>query len=93
MSEKLILTTDCLLLQRLEAAKSEFETSEPDPVGAVFEIKFAGKPYKVEAVPGEYKPGQRVLLKPGTYENINYAGKDYVYAEMSQVLAIIEGNK
>ena len=75
---KIELFTDSVLLKKVEATKGEFEVTGGDPTSPVYEVAFSGPEAPV-------KPGDTVILKPGSYDNNVIDGVTYLFAEGSQI--------
>lgn len=92
MSEKLLVVNDLLLLKKVEKKASEFEVTGTSN-SAIFDVQEAGPNATVADIEGRdrtLKNGDRVLLKPGAYDSLEYGGTVYHTATADDVLAIID---
>lgn len=92
MSEKLLVVNNLLVLEKVDQKASEFDVSGTSN-SAIFDVYEAGPDAKVADIEGRertLKNGDRVLLKPGAYDRLEWAGKVYSTATADDVLAIID---
>ena len=80
---KIQLTGNYLLLQKKDIKQSEYEITGGDPTTPIYEIKHGGPDVSLD-------DGDTVILRPGSYDNINIDGNIYVFAEGDDVAGKVD---
>jgi hypothetical protein len=84
---KIEMLADNLLLKKVEAKKSEFEvTGAVEANSPLYEVAFSGPEAPA-------KPGDTVIVKPGSYDNQVIDGVTYLFAEGFQVAGKVANGK